>query len=223
MQGQLFSHHDDDLNEHENTENEGPYSGDSSLNSLTTDQATQQQSSSAGSLMPWYTSRAAGIASYLLMFIIIFMGEGMTSGFAYQFASPVRIWLTHKYLGISLGITIIIHMLSLLMDKFIGFNIGDILIPFYSSYQPFLLNLGIFAFYILIIVLISSIFIRLEKPYLWRKIHYFVYPMFLLALIHGLFLGSDSKLPAIQIMYGATGLIFALLMTHRFKFHLSRK
>jgi DMSO/TMAO reductase YedYZ heme-binding membrane subunit len=223
-QKNVLAERDNEINEYERNDDKGYYIDDSNVTSLPVEPiVVQQPASLPGNLIPWYISRAAGISSYVLMFLIIVMGEGMTSGFTYKFATPVNAWLSHKYLGISFGITVIVHMLSLLFDKFIGFGLGDLFVPFHSSYHQFLVSLGIFSFYILMVVILSSIFIRLQKPFLWRKIHYLVYPMFIIAFIHGLFLGTDSKLFILQMIYGVTGFVFIILILHRWKFNISRK
>ena len=85
------------------------------------------------------------------LFLIVFLGIGMTTSFIYKRINPVQAWVVHKYLGMALGITLIIHVLSLSFDKFINFSWGDILIPFYSSFKPLYLNFGIFSLYILLI------------------------------------------------------------------------
>ena len=86
---------------------------------------------------PWYLSRAAAIVAYILMFVMIVLGEGLTTGFAYKVINPVKAWVIHKYIGIALGLAVLFHILSLLFDTFINFSAPDLFIPFVSSYHPF--------------------------------------------------------------------------------------
>jgi hypothetical protein len=174
------------------------------------------------SSVPWYVARAAGIAAYLLMFCIIVLGEGMTTGTAYAFLTPVNAWVIHKYLGIAFGLTLLLHMFSLLFDKFVYFSLQDILVPFSSNYNRVFLSLGIFGFYLAAAIIASSLLVRLKFPAFWRYIHFLVYPLFILSIIHGVFLGTDTKTLAMQLVYALTGAIFILLLVHRWRLHLSR-
>jgi predicted ferric reductase len=165
--------------------------------------------------LPWYLSRASAIAAYILTFLIIFLGTGMTTGFIYKYINPVRAWVVHKYLGIAMLVTVIIHPFSLLFDEFINFELADILVPFVSSYKPVVLSLGIIASYFLLIIMLTSLFARLKHPYFWRLVHYLTYLFFILALLHGVFLGTDTQFLAMQIVYWLTGLAFLILVIYR--------
>ena len=175
------------------------------------------------SSVPWYISRAAAIVAYLLMFFIIVWGAGMTTGYTYKLTNPVNAWGIHKYMSISLGVAILVHMISLLLDKFVNFKISDILIPYHSSYRPFYLSLGIISFYILSAVILTSLLIRIKTPKFWRGVHYLVYPLFVISLIHGVKMGTDSSTLSMQIVYWATGVIFVGLISYRFIVYLFKK
>jgi DMSO/TMAO reductase YedYZ heme-binding membrane subunit len=53
--------------------------------------------------------------------------------------------------------------------------------------QPKLNVVGAAAFYVLLIVIFTSLFrLRMARP-LWRKLHYLVFPAFILMFIHSVF------------------------------------
>jgi len=165
--------------------------------------------------LPWYISRSSAIVAYLLCFAVIAWGFGMTTGLSYKITNPVKAWTIHKYMGIALGVIVAVHALSLLFDKFINFGILDILIPFSSDYKPVFLSLGIIGFYFLMATIFASVFLRVKSPKFWRASHYFTYPLFALGLFHGLFIGTDSKTPAMQAVYWITGAIFTGIVFYR--------
>jgi len=176
-------------------------------------------SAPALSSVPWYIVRSAAITAYLLMFFIIVLGTGMTTGIVYEKISPPTAWSIHKYLSISLGLTLLVHITSLLFDKFINFNISDILIPFLSSYRPLFVALGIIGFYTMLIIVISSLLMRLKFSFFWRVTHYATYPLFIFSFTHGVLTGTDTKTLPMQIIYWSTGFIFAILVIYRFIFY----
>lgn len=175
------------------------------------------------SSVPWYVTRAAGLVAYGLMFLVVMLGIGMTAGYIYKYINPVKAWVVHKYLALALGIALLTHIIALSLDKFVNFKWAEILIPFYSTYKPLYLSLGILGLYILLIIIFTSLFFRLKYKRTWRGIHYAVYFLFTLSLIHGLFIGTDSKTIIMQIIYWATGLIFFSLVIYRFLLRYIKK
>lgn len=172
------------------------------------------------STFPWFLSRAAGIVGYILMFFIILLGSGMTTSYIYRYINPVKAWVVHKYLALALGLTLLIHIFSLLFDKFMNFGIKDILIPFFSNFKTVYLSAGIIAFYVLVVIIFTSLFIRLKYKRVWRGIHYAVYFLFTFSFIHGLFIGTDSKTIFMKTIYLSFGLIFIALLIYRFIIYL---
>lgn len=175
------------------------------------------------SSLPWFLTRASAITAYVLLFFIVTLGVGMTGGFIYKFINPVRAWTIHKYLGLAFGIMLLTHMASLLFDEYINFGVKGLLVPLNSSFKPITVSLGIVGFYLLAIVLITSLTIRLKMPRFWRATHYLVYPLFITAFIHGVYTGSDSATLAMTVIYWLTGIIFACLVVYRFAFHWGQK
>ena len=49
----------------------------------------------------------------------------------------------------------------------------------------------------------------------WRKLHYLSFCVFLSAVAHGLFAGSDSGVTGIQILYVVSGTALGLLILYR--------
>lgn len=184
--------------------------------SVDINQLTPNQNFNAALSIPWYISRSSAIAAYILMFLIVIWGLGMTSGFTYRIEEPAKAWNTHQFMAISLVILILTHISSLLFDKFINFGWKDILILFFSSFKPAYLSLGIIGFYILIAIILISLFLRIKKPRFWRITHYLTYLLFVMSLIHGLFIGTDSSSNVMKIIYLVTGVIFTFLIIYRF-------
>lgn len=72
-----------------------------------------------------------------------------------------------------------------------GMNFSHIFIPFTAPKQSFTTGLGVIAFYFLLIVAISSIFIKYMKRDWWRFLHYGTYIVIFLGLAHGLFISGE--------------------------------
>lgn len=112
---------------------------------------------------PWYFARVSGVVSYILLYLLMITGIGITSGFIFTFVGPIIIWRVHRTIGISLFLFILLHIVSLFFDSFVNFSLVDLLVPFVSDYQPLGLNLGILGFYLLVIITLTSIVLIVKK------------------------------------------------------------
>src|SRR5262249_1234902 len=87
----------------------------------------------------------------------------------------------------------VVHVLSLLGDTYIGYNLFQVLAPFASTgYEQFWVGIGQVAMYLLIPVTLSFYARKRLGARGWRPIHGLSYLFFAMALLHGLFSGTDS-------------------------------
>lgn len=167
------------------------------------------------SSLPWYISRASGIVSYLFLFLIMMSGIMITTKTMYRFLSPSTAWTMHQYIGITLTISIVAHVVSLLFDNFLKFSIADLFVPFASGFASNYIAMGIIGFYLFLAVIISSLFYKMKAPKIWRLLHYLPYPVFILIFIHGINIGSDTQTSTMQIVYWTTGTIMLTMAIYR--------
>lgn len=172
------------------------------------------------SSIPWYLTRAAGILSAILLFLLAVSGIGLVTGFTYRIWEPIKAWAIHRALGITLTISVLVHVGSLLFDKYMNFSITNIFIPFNATFKnssifgislgSLTLALGIFAFYLLIPVIYTSLLTMEKKPKTWKLLHFLSYLVAIFVFIHGFYLGTDLAIPAIHY----TAIVLGLLMLY---------
>jgi predicted ferric reductase len=109
--------------------------------------------------------------------------------------SPVRLWPhrrlnifhLHNWTAYSVLLLIVLHPAVLLLGGSTHFALADVLLPIQSPVQPILNTVGAAALYVLLMVIVTSLFrLRMARP-LWRKLHYLVFPAFILMFIHSVF------------------------------------
>ncbi|HEY5152807.1 MAG TPA: ferric reductase-like transmembrane domain-containing protein [Candidatus Saccharimonadales bacterium] len=165
---------------------------------------------------PWYVTRASGLVAAALLVILIIFGIGLITGYTYKLMEPVSAWAVHRALGIALGVSILIHVLVLLFDKYTPFSILQVLVPFTSHYRPAIIwgvhlgslyvAFGVLAFYAAAIVIVSSLVWVDKKPLTWRLLHYTGYLLAVLVFLHGLYLGTDLKQGFFRVLWLAGGI-----------------
>jgi predicted ferric reductase len=109
--------------------------------------------------------------------------------------SPMRLWphrrinifRLHNCTAYFVLLLIALHPAVLLLRRSTHFGLADVLLPIQSPVQPKLNTVGAASLYVLLIVIFTSHFrLRLARP-LWRKLHYLVFPAFVLMFIHSVF------------------------------------
>lgn len=153
----------------------------------------------------WNVTRAAAITSYLLLFI------SMLTGLTFKlpiFPKKMQkvILNTHEatgWFGLLFGM---VHGLVLVFDtEYTSYTIFNILIPFTVEHNAISLSLGIFAFYGLLLLVLSTDFLKRLGKRVWKTIHFLAFPTFFAALFHGLLMGTDSQTTWMLIVYIFTG------------------
>lgn len=143
----------------------------------------------------WYTARAGGIVSLGLSAGAIIWGLLLASRLLDGKPKPAWLLDLHRWLGALTVVFTIVHIVGLWMDSFIEFSVADLLVPFWSTWNPGALAWGIVSFYLLAAVQISSLAMKRIPRKLWRWIHLCSYALFTFGAVHGLQVGTDAGHP----------------------------
>lgn len=149
----------------------------------------------------WYLTRASGLVAAATLVILMLSGIGQVTGYTYKLLDPITSWASHRALGIAFGVSVLVHVFSLLFDKFVKFNFFELFIPWLSHYKPVTIfgihfgslyvALGVIAFYLVGIIIITSLLWVEKKPHIWKWIHLMSYVAILLVFVHALYIGTD--------------------------------
>lgn len=128
--------------------------------------------------------------------------------------SPVRYWphrrfdifRIHRWTGYgTLGFTLL-HPLPLLLNGKPRFRVVDILLPLWSPQQPLQNTIGAGALYLLVIIVVTSLY-RIELGrHFWKLLHYLTYPAAACVFIHGIL--TDPNLNGFGVDYLDGGKVF---------------
>lgn len=162
----------------------------------------------------WYLSRASAFVAYVLLWWSMVLGLTLSNRLA-------RIWPggptandLHEHaslLGLVFGL---LHAFVLLGDSYIGYTLPQIVIPFAGTYAQLWVGLGQISLYLMLLVTVTF-YMRRWIGRAWRSIHYLSFGVFVLALLHGLFSGTDSSAAWAFWMYAGTGLSVLALTVYR--------
>lgn len=159
----------------------------------------------------WYLSRSSGIVAFWLLTLSAGLGMSITSRLWDGLINRAWVYEIHKFLSLlTLGF-IGLHIVSLLPDPWSSFRLIDLLVPGTSAYRSLPVAVGVIAMYGAIIATGSFYVKRWIGHKTWRTLHYTTFVTFGLALLHGIFAGTDSPERWMRFSYvGALLLIFFL-------------
>jgi predicted ferric reductase len=109
-------------------------------------------------------------------------------------APPGRPWVLEVHRALS-GVAVLAlagHLLSILADSYVTFDVVDVLVPFASSWNPAAVAWGVLAAWLVVAVEVTSLLRRTLTKRTWRKVHLASFGGYLLATGHFLTAGTDA-------------------------------
>jgi sulfoxide reductase heme-binding subunit YedZ len=163
----------------------------------------------------WPLIRMLGLASYAMLFLGVALGIGY--GFPGLGDSSKRaVYRLHAVATWLAFLTGLLHGMLLYVDTYQPFEWREVFVPFRAANEPFGNGIGTIALYgIILLLLTTDLRHRLGRK-LWLGLHLMAYPVFGLALLHGLLTGTDLRLPAGKLLYESIGGIVVGLALLRF-------
>lgn len=161
----------------------------------------------------WMLIRGSGFVAFLALSAVTLWGLVISLGVLPR--SVKRLTLVHESLSVVALAATMVHMVALVFDEFIEFDVASVLVPGLSAWEPFAVALGIVTFYGLVLVTVSFYVRRRIGQAQWRMLHYLGFGVFAGALFHGVAAGTDSSHPVVWGTYLATGAAVVALTTLR--------
>ena len=162
----------------------------------------------------WYVTRAAGLTSYILLWLSMIWGMAIPTKILAPTVEGTYSYDFHEFLSLlGLGF-VLLHVIVLVLDRYLPFSVWQILVPFIDTYRPLWVGLGIIGFYIFLLVTVTFYMRQSIGSKAFRSIHALSLAGYLGATLHGLFAGTDSALPITRVIYAGTFLVVIFLTVY---------
>ncbi len=163
----------------------------------------------------WYIARAAGMTTYLLLWLSVVTGLGLTTRLLGFVGDPGIIMQLHR-LATDLAIAgVVLHVLAVAVDPTVQIGMLGALVPMVSSVRQPWTDLGILAAYGLIGIVLSFSARRWIGKERWRALHYLTFGFWALALAHAVGAGTDSGTLWAGAIYVLSASSVVFLLTYR--------
>lgn len=141
----------------------------------------------------WYLSRGTGMVTLMLLTLTLALGvAAMREG---RWLGAPRFVLSGLHRNVSLLVVafVSVHIATSVIDPFVSIRLIDAIVPFASSYRTVWVGLGALAVDLLAAVIVTSLLrVRLGLR-AWRAVHWAVYLIWPVAVVHALGTGSDVQ------------------------------
>lgn len=139
----------------------------------------------------WMLSRATGLLAYVALGLDVIAGLLVSTRAGDRFIARGPLVDMHGWLSpLAVGL-VLVHAGVLLADRYAGFDLVDVAVPFASSRWPGAVGAGILAGYLVLVVHLSFGWRKRLGTATWRRLHYLSFPAFVVATIHALAAGTD--------------------------------
>lgn len=154
--------------------------------------------------LDWYAARAAGIAAYLILTVVVTLGMTMASGRVLKRWPKFALEDVHRFGGLLVGSFVLFHVVTIALDAYLPFSLAALAIPFVAGYRTLFTALGIVAAELLLALAITNRY-RDRLPYtFWRRAHYLNLVVWTAATVHGLGSGTDRSTPWLLALFSSS-------------------
>jgi sulfoxide reductase heme-binding subunit YedZ len=143
----------------------------------------------------WTTSRAAGLAALITVSLAISCGLLMALRIPALRRRAPALRAIHQSLANATFALIGVHAVALLADPVLEPGLAGLLVPFVAPYRPLATALGQIAAYGILALGATFYVRRWIGATRWRSAHRFLPIFWLLAVAHGLLVGTDATRP----------------------------
>lgn len=145
----------------------------------------------------WYLNRSTGLVLLVLLTATVVLGvisagsrRGPDSRAVPRFVSQSL----HRNVALLSVLFLTAHVVSAVIDSYVDIRWWQAFFPVGATYQPLWLGMGAFALDLIAAVTLTSLLRTRLRVRTWRTIHLLAYAAWVVAVIHGVGIGTDMTL-----------------------------
>jgi hypothetical protein len=184
-----------------------------------TDQILPPTSAYQAQMRIWLAARATGIVALLLLTTVVVLGVLLSHPRQPEWKKAKAIFPWHESLWVFTLAFLVIHVASLVIDRYAGVGLAGALIPGMSQYRTVPVALGVISLDAMVVTALTARYTRLLPSGVWLRLHRLSAVVLLLAWAHGVLAGTDTD--ALRPMYWLIGL--ALLGATGYRYWIERR
>jgi sulfoxide reductase heme-binding subunit YedZ len=148
----------------------------------------------------WWVSRATGMVAWAAAAASVAWGVAVSGRLVRRRRLPAWMLDLHRHLATLTIAFLAVHLLALVADSYVQFDLRDLVVPMASAWKPGPVAWGIVALYGLVVVQVTSWTMRWIPRRAWHGVHLLAYVVFVTATVHSVLAGTDRANPAFLIV-----------------------
>jgi DMSO/TMAO reductase YedYZ heme-binding membrane subunit len=148
----------------------------------------------------WFLSRASGMTAGILLVLSLIWGVLLSTRVLKPADRPAWLLAMHRWFAGMAVTATAVHLIALVADNYVYFGAKELFVPMASPWKAGPVAFGIVAFYLMVLVQVTSLLMRRLPKRLWRAIHMSSYAMVWLVLVHGALAGTDATKRLYQVV-----------------------
>jgi predicted ferric reductase len=152
----------------------------------------------------WFLNRGTGVVLLALLTVVTVLGvvarHRRAGGRLPGFVAPAL----HRNLALLCLVLLAVHATTAVVDEYVDIRWWQALVPWALSYRPWWLGLGTLAADLVLAAVLTSALRRYLGYRTWRAVHWTTYGAWLLAVVHGVAIGTDSREPWVLAVYAGS-------------------
>jgi methionine sulfoxide reductase heme-binding subunit len=141
----------------------------------------------------WYLSRATGVASILLLTVVVVLGVLVSGRRRPHGERATVVMAVHRWLSLGMVAFLLTHVATAVVETYVSIDVVSAVVPFTSGYETVWVGLGTVAVDLMVAVLLTSWWRHRLPERAWRVVHYAAYALWPAALVHGVVLGTSDE------------------------------
>jgi sulfoxide reductase heme-binding subunit YedZ len=136
----------------------------------------------------WFVLRSSGLVAVALLTVSVALG---IIGPRLRPTARLASITTHRAAAALGAALIVAHVALAVVDAYVPLDWPAALVPGVAAWERWGVALGALALDLLAALLVTTL-VRLRAPWAWRRVHLVAYPVWAMAVAHGLLVGSDG-------------------------------
>lgn len=154
----------------------------------------------------WFVIRSSGLVAVVLLTVSVLLG---LVGPRLRPSPRLTAITAHRAAAATGSVLILLHVVLAVLDRWIELDWPAALIPGVAAWERWGVALGALAVDLLLALVITTA-IRQHQPRIWRRIHQVAYPVWALAVGHGLLVGTDGEAMRVVALASAGAVLLGL-------------
>ena len=127
----------------------------------------------------------------------------------------------HSWIALQATLFALVHGGVLMFDKFYKFSFADLFVPFVSTFEPKPLAMGIVAFYLMVLLVVTSYGRKFISQKVWRVTHFMNIILYVFGMVHAINLGTDMKNPIVFNIFIFANAFLIFIMLYNMEIRIS--